>query len=44
MIVAVFFPHRLIVVIMGGFPPVAVLIMEVRGGYLLPCEWCALSM
>jgi hypothetical protein len=31
-------PHRLIVEVVGGFLPIAVLIMEVRGGYLLPRE------
>jgi hypothetical protein len=37
------FHHRLIVEVVGGFIPVAVLIMEVRGDYLLPRGGYAMS-
>ncbi|WJX62478.1 hypothetical protein P8452_47470 [Trifolium repens] len=44
MIVAVFLlHHRLLVEIMGGFPPTTVMIMEEGGGYLLPRGGYALS-
>jgi hypothetical protein len=29
--------------VVGGFLPIAMLIMEVRGGYLLPREWYMLN-